>query len=162
MRRVEKLIIVMAALVLVLALCADRAHAEEPFEFGPQAGWQLMGGAALTGGFGSAGGGFVPGVELSINRLNERVWFGLYADAGWDVGQDAAIVTAGPQLGWAFVGLDGGLASRFGEERDLGGAARLLLTFGVFSIHGRYIYLPDAAEHLGQVGITFKLPLWAS
>jgi hypothetical protein len=165
MRVVDGLIMGAATLALVLAMCSGEAHAadgEAAFDFGPEPGWQLMAGPSLVGGFGSAGGGFVPGLELSLNRLNEGVWAGGYVDAGWDLGQDAALVTGGPQLGWAFVGLDGGLAARFGEERELGGAGRLLITFGFLSLHGRYIYLPGAGEHLGQVGVTFKLPLWAS
>lgn len=161
MRRIERWIVIAALMAMGLALCVEAQADEPPFAFGPQAGWQVMAGLGLSGGFGSAGGGFVPGAELSVNRLNERVWAGLYGDIGWDFGQDAALVTAGPQLGWAFVGMDGGVAARL-SDGELGGAGRLLLSFGFFGLYARYIYFPDSAEHLGQTGILLKLPMWAS
>jgi CTP:molybdopterin cytidylyltransferase MocA len=139
-------------------------QAEAPFSFGPQAGWSVMTGLETGGGFGSAGGGFLLGGEVSVTRLMRQTWFGLYGDAVWDFGQGAALITAGPQLGFAFVGLDGGVAWRPGEQSALGGAGRLVLTAGFFSIYLRYMYVQSGvgAEHLGQAGVMFKLPAWSS
>ena len=143
----------------------DAPGEDAPYDFGPRAGWHLMFGPSLGGSFGSDGGGFWLGGELALSRLQTGSWWGLYADGAWDFGHDAALITAGPQLGWLMLGLDGGVAARFAGDPDgaqLGGAARALVTFGFFALHGRYLYFPSAGEHIGQVGITLKLPVWAS
>ncbi|MFP4598663.1 MAG: hypothetical protein ACLFVJ_10455 [Persicimonas sp.] len=139
------------------------ASADEPaFEFGPVPGWQVLGGVNGGGSFGSPGGGGFAGAELSVSRLMSGWWTGAYVDGVYDFGHSAATVTAGPEVGYGVLGLDGGAAARFAADGpDWGPQARLLVTAGVFSVFGRYTYLTDSDAHIGQAGVLFKLPLWA-
>lgn len=140
----------------------DVSKQDAPFEFGPKPGWQVLFGPTGGGSFGSPGGGGFAGAELSVSRLNAGTWFGAYVDGIYDFGQSAALVTAGPQLGYTLLGLDGGVAARFGDGGpEWGPQARLMISAGFFSLYGRYAYLLDTDEHLGQAGVMFKLPLWA-
>ncbi|MGM0555947.1 MAG: hypothetical protein ACQEVA_06195 [Myxococcota bacterium] len=137
------------------------------FTFGSEPGWQMLGGITAGGAFGSLGGGGFAGLELSISRLQRRVWWGGYLDATYDFAQRGAMATVGPQIGYGLVGLDGGLAGRVdtGESpgrTDFGPQARLVITTGFLGIYGRYVYLLDGRDHLGQAGILLKLPLWAN
>jgi hypothetical protein len=172
---------ILAAFVLaafVLASGASTASAQEtaepdepavtaePFSFGSEPGWHLLGGLSAGGGFGTLGGGVFTGLELSVSRLMRRFWWGGYLDATYDFVQQGALATAGPQIGYAAFGLDGGIATRIdtGDNAgrfDYGPQARLLVTAGLLGIYGRYVYLVDHDEHIGQAGILLKLPLWA-
>ena len=156
-----KFIIVMFTILTLLVPAT--ASAEEPiFSFGSKERWQSLFGPTTGGSFGSSGGGGYVGAELSINRIREGIWWGLYGDGTYDFGQDSALLTAGPSVGWNFVGVDGGLALREGDQTDLGLQARLLVTIGFFGLYGRYIALPEPGEQIGQVGLYFKIPIWAS
>jgi hypothetical protein len=137
-------------------------HADPPFVFGPQPGWQVL--AGPTGGvsFGSPGAGGFVGAELSLSRLEAGWWLGGYVDGTYDFGQSAALITAGPEFGYAVFGIDGGLAARIGDDGvKLGPQGRLMISVGFFTLFGRYSYLVEPDEHLGQAGVIFKLPLWA-
>ncbi len=146
-----------------LLLLATPAYATEPpYTFGSEAGWSVMLGATGGGSFGTGGGGFAGG-ELSLVRLSHGWWTGVFADAAYDFGPDETLVTAGPELGFTALGIDGGGALRLRDgETELGGQGRLLLSFALFSLYGRYGYFPDSETHLGQVGVLLKLPVWAS
>ncbi|MFN3197144.1 MAG: hypothetical protein ACE366_01830 [Bradymonadia bacterium] len=154
-------------LVTLLLTTAPRpAQADEvPFSFGPEAGWQLLGGLTTGVGFGDPDlGGYVGG-ELSLNRLNESLWFGLYGDALYDFGPDSTMLTVGPQLGYSVLGIDGGLAARHGDgEWLLGPQGRVLLSLGFFSLYGRLALFDDDGDDIQvwQVGMLLKMPLWAS
>lgn len=134
----------------------------QPFRVGGQPAWFLLGG--VSSGYTAVGdrGGFVGG-ELSLARLLSGRTIGLYADAYYDFGADGTYVSAGPELGWKFVALDGGVAARFDggmDGTDLGGTARLCLTAGVFSLCGRYSrFSADSARDVVQLGALLKLPL---
>src|SRR5262249_50760826 len=98
--------------VLALALAAPRAARADdpPFTIGSRPAWYLMGG--VTGGdtvVSEGGGGFVGG-ELSLVRLRDGVWTGLYGDGYYDFGIDGTYVTAGGELGYRWFGFDGGAA----------------------------------------------------
>jgi hypothetical protein len=157
-------------LILAILLLATPALADDPppqpIEIGTQAGWQLLGGltsGVSFDGFGASRvdtGGYLGG-ELSLNRLHHRTWMGLYGDAFYEFGQSATYLTAGPQLGYALIGVDGGLAFRTGDnDPTFGYTARLLLAAAFVDLYGR-VFLFDGEDHW-QVGLMLKMPLWAS
>lgn len=157
----------LVALALAFAVvlgAAPRAHADDddpPFTIGSRPAWYGLGGVTAGGTVALADrGGFVGG-ELSLVRLREGRWLGLYADAFHDWGTDATYVTAGPELGWRFVGVDGGVALRRRDgDLEPGASVRLLVSAGVLGAYVRYARF-DATddEHVLQVGAMFKLPL---
>lgn len=151
------------ACALALLLLAGPGFARDaPYSFGSEAGWSVMAGATGGGSFGTGGGGFAGG-ELSLARLSGGWWTGVFADAVYDFGPDETLFTAGPELGFTALGIDGGPALRLRDgETDLGASGRLLLSFALLSLYGRYGYFPDSETHLGQVGVLLKLPVWAS
>lgn len=151
-----------AAIFVALSIPSFASAQDSVFTFGSKTRWQSLFGPTTGGSFGSEGGGGYVGAELSINRIREGIWWGLYADGAYDFGQESALLTAGPSVGWNFLGVDGGVALREGEETDVGLQARVLLTIGFFGLYGRYIDLPNADEEIGQVGLYFKIPIWAS
>jgi hypothetical protein len=152
--------------LLVLLLLAGPALAQEeppPFAFGSQPGWTLNVGGNCGGSFGTPGGGGFAGAELSLNRLLQGAWMGLYGDAVYDFGWTVGLLSAGPQIGYGIVGVDAGGALLVGRHgTQTGAAGRVLLSAGVVAFFGRYAYLFDSEAHLGQVGILVKLPVWAS
>jgi hypothetical protein len=159
------------ALALPLTVAGTRdARADGPgFSIGSRPVWYVTAGG--TGGgtvAGTARSGFVGG-EVSLVRLREARFLGLYADAFYDFGVDGTYLTIGPELGWIRrsptfpigFGVDGGAAFRFADERAVGATGRVFVDFtGTFAIYARYAYL-DAAEddHLVQLGVTLKFPL---
>jgi hypothetical protein len=158
----NRIVTIMAMLAIWLTAGPVFAQDDTAFEFGPQPSWSLLFGPSGGGSFGTPGGGGYVGGELSLSRLNERRWWGFYADGVYDFGHRDAIFTAGPEFGAGFFGVDGGVALRTGSTDDIGGTARLLVTAGFFALYGRYFFFPEAEEHVGQIGVLFKIPLWAS
>lgn len=157
-----------AALLLCLAIPAS-ARAEEPAEayrFGNASRGFVLGGLTGGGSFGSAGGGGYVGGEVSAVWLKELLWGGLYIDGVYDFGLGAGTLSAGPEVGYGPIGIDGGVGLRLGLEDspEVGYQGRLLITAGVFGIYGRYGYWPGStqAEHVGQVGILLKFPFWSA
>jgi hypothetical protein len=137
-------------------------QATPPFAFGPQPSWQVLFGPTGGASFGSPGAGGFVGAELSFSRLKAGWWLGGYVDGAYDFGQSAAMVTAGPEFGYAFFGVDGGLAAHFDDGgTSLGPQGRLMFSAGLFTLFGRYTYLVEPEEHIGQAGVIFKLPIWA-
>ncbi len=161
-----KMCVIGAAALLASLAAPSSASAQDDFSFGNETQSYVLAGLTTGGSFGSLGGGYYLGGEVSAAWLFEGVWGGLYADAAYDFGQGATTVSLGPELGWWVLGLDGGLAARFGRAPDaeLGFHARGMIALGLFSIYGRYGGWPGtgAVEHVGQVGVTFKLPVWTS
>lgn len=153
-----------AAATLALAPATAAADdGDKPFAFGGLPGWTLLGGLSGGGSFGSGGGGGFLGGELSLNRLQEGAWAGLYVDGLYDFGRSESLLSAGPQFGMAVLGVDlgGALRTRDGEN-DVGVVGRLMVSLGLFSLYGRYGYFIDSEDHLGQIGLLLKWPLWAS
>lgn len=151
----------LAALALVAAW-SSAAHADpRAFRIGARPVWFVMGG--VTGGGTVATddkGGFVGG-ELSVSRLRQGSYLGVYADAYRDFGIDGTYATAGLELGRRFFGFDAGGALRFaGEGAEPGATARIYATVSVFSVFVRYAYFGgDENDHVVQVGATLKIPL---
>lgn len=139
-----------------------------PFAFGPVPGHSLL--AGLHGGLSLAGtdhpvtdpGGYL-GAEISVNRLLEGTWIGGFADASYDFARQELLLALGPQIGHLALGLDAGPALRLRDDAyDLGAHARVLVTTALIALYGRYAYFADGDPHLFQIGLMFKLPLWAS
>lgn len=147
----------------LLALAAPDASAEEPvYSFGPQTGWQATLGPTLGSTVGSDDNGFFVGGEVSLTRIREGIWWGLYSDATHTFADGSALVTAGPTLGWGLIGLDAGFAVRNLDGLEEGVTVRGLLTFGLLGAYGRWVHLPGPDDSFGQLGVYLKLPFWAS
>ena len=134
------------------------------FTLGQQPAWYLLAGLT-TGGTAVARdrGGYLGG-EASIVRLSRGPSFsGFYADAYHDLGAGRTYVTSGIEGGAKYLGIDGGLATRFGGDRpEWGATARIFASIGLVSVYGRYAYFADALgrddEHVVQVGVLVKFP----
>jgi hypothetical protein len=170
------LVVLVASLAssLAAALGAGTADADPdpPFSIGGRPAWFLLGG--VSGGAnlaieGEEGGGFAGG-ELSLVRLREGRFFGLYVDGAYDFGAGATTLSAGPELGFHLrsdrplpisFAVDAGPALRVDGEASPGAAARLSATlFGLLSIYGRTIYVDaDEGELAFQAGVLLKFPL---
>jgi hypothetical protein len=151
-------------IALTLPLASSRAAlADEPFTIGSRPAWFLLGG--VTGG-GTVGlddrSGYVGG-ELSLARLREGRYVGLYGDAYYDFGIDGTYATGGLEAGRGPFGIDGGVALRFANDTvDLGPTVRLSVGVGVLAVYARYARF-DSPSHddVLQVGAMVKLPLIA-
>jgi hypothetical protein len=165
LNRIVHIVCALGLLLVAAEVSAQESpteHADPPFAFGPQPSWQVLAGPTVGGSFGNSGAGGFVGAELSFSRLNAGWWLGGYVDGAYDFGQSAAMVTAGPELGYAFFGVDGGLAAYFGDDGPrLGPQGRLMVSVGFFTLFGRYTYLVEPEAHVGQAGVIFKLPVWA-
>jgi hypothetical protein len=163
-------VLIGAVVAATVATAAAPAAADDPpFHIGARPVWFVSagptaGGTVATG----ARGGFVGG-ELSISRTIEAHYLGLYVDGYRDFGVDGTYLTFGPEVGWIrrarllplSIGVDGGGAVRFADERALGATGRVfVVAAGTFAVFARYAYL-DAAEddHVVQLGVTFKFPI---
>jgi hypothetical protein len=161
----------LVAVVVVLAPAPAWADDDAAaFTIGSRPVWFVTAGA--TGGGtvkGDAGGAGFVGGEVSLVRLRDARFTGLYADAYYDFGADGTYVTAGPEVGWIrrsrtfpiSLGLDGGGAARFADDTAWGGTARVFVSFvGSLSVYARYAYLDaDEPDHVVQLGVTFKFAL---
>lgn len=159
---------VVAALATT-AMASTAAADDPPFHIGAKPVWFITAGATAGGTVATdTRGGFVGG-EISLSRTIEAHYMGLYVDAYRDFGIDGTYLTFGPEVGWIrrarflplSVGIDGGAAVRFADERAMGATGRLFfVAAGSFAVFARYAYL-DAAEddHVVQIGLTFKFPL---
>ncbi len=161
----------LASLALAaLGVAPAVAAAERPaFSIGAQPAWFVTAGVTAGGTVATGARGGFAGGDVSLVRLREARFLGLYVDAYYDFGVDGTYLTAGPEAGWIrrsrsfpiALGIDGGGAVRRTDEWSFGATGRVFVTFlGLLSIYGRYAYL-DAAEddHVVQVGLTFKMPL---
>jgi hypothetical protein len=157
------------AALMVLGAPAAAAADRRGFSIGSDPAWFVLGGGT-GGGTVATGdrGGFVGG-ELSVVRVREARFLGLYVDGYYDFGVDGTYVTAGPELGWIRrsptfpigFGIDGGGALRNTGDTAYGATGRVFVTFfGTLSLYGRYVYLDaEEDEHVVQIGMTFKFPL---
>lgn len=157
----------LVALALALVAAPGLALADDepakPYSIGSRPAYFILAGTTAGGTVGvDDKGGFVGG-ELSLVRLHEGAFVGLYADGFYDFGADAPVVTAGPELGYALFSLDGGFSyRRLDGDNQYGVSARITLGIGMFGLFGRYTYFDDTAdnEHVIQVGALLKLPLY--
>jgi hypothetical protein len=147
---------------------AESQHADDTrgpaFTLGAQPAWYLLAGVTTGGTLVAHDRGGYVGGEASIVRLGRSSrFFGFYADGYQDVGAGRTYVTSGVEGGYKFVGVDAGLASRFGADRpEWGATGRLFVGIGVVSLYGRYAYFADSLgqsdEHVVQIGVLVKMP----
>ncbi len=133
----------------------------QPFSIGAAPAWFLLGGlsAGATVADVDSRGGYVGG-ELSLVRLLSGRTIGAYADAYYDFGADGTYASAGVELGWKVLAIDGGVATRLADENALGGTVRLCATVGLFALCGRYSrFDADDDRNVVQLGALLKLPL---
>jgi hypothetical protein len=143
---------------------------KSPFTIGTKPVWYLMSGVTTGGTIAAHDRGGYVGGEASIVRLsNAGRFFGFYGDGYYDFGIERSYATTGVELGYKFLGIDGGGASRIGSGRvEWGATGRLFLTVGVISIYGRYAIFPDPIiqgnEHIVQIGALVKIPfaIWGA
>ncbi len=154
------------ALVPGLVLLALAAAAPARADAGPKLGRGLYLPAGLS--LGAAlrpdlPNGFTLGAEVSAVWLetDRFVWLGLYADAVYDFGLEAARFSVGPELGWSVFGLDGGLlVQRAGDVTHTGFTVRPLVTLGFVAAYLRWGHLPSApAPNFAELGLLMKWPL---
>jgi hypothetical protein len=162
-----------SSIAFALALLVPApAAAERGFSIGAKPAWFVTGGA--TGGgtvVADDRGGFAGG-ELSVVRVRENRFAGLYGDALYDFGGGATYLTFGPELGLVrrsrampiAVGVDGGAALRIDGDTAWGAAGRVFVGFaGAVALYARYVYLDsdegDGGDGVVQVGMTVKFPL---
>jgi hypothetical protein len=159
--RVVRGVIALAMLAAAVAPRRARADDDPPFTIGTRPAWLVMGGLTAGGTveFHDRG-GFVGG-ELSVARLHEGDYVGVYGDAYRDFGMDGTYVTGGLELGRRFLGIDGGAVVRFADGgRQLGVTGRVFVSVGLLSIFVRYAHVDaDGDPDVVQVGATLKFPL---
>lgn len=156
-----------AALVAGTARVAA-AEPDPPFVIGGSPAWFVMGGAEGGASLSDGRGGFAGG-ELSLVRLDEGRFAGVYGGALRDFGAGTTLMSVGPELGLHVrrartlplsLAVDGGPAVELGDQTRWGGIARLSLTvFGTVSLYARGGVLDG--EPLAQVGLALKFPLFS-
>ncbi|MEO8706549.1 MAG: hypothetical protein ABI867_41370 [Kofleriaceae bacterium] len=152
----------LAAVIVLLA--ANTAHADDKaFSIGSSPAWFVLGGVTTGGTVALADRGAFVGGEVSVVRLRQSNFIGLYADGYYDWGADGTYVTGGLELGHKFVGIDGGVALRMADgETEVGATGRLTVGIGMVGLYVRYAYFDSAADdHVLQVGLALKFPLVA-
>jgi hypothetical protein len=152
----------LALAVLAAGLAARPSHADA-IGFGPPQGWFVPVGVNVGLALLSQGAkGALLGVEGSVVHLDRSVvWWGGYADALFETNQVTGRFSIGPEVGWAFVGVDGGVVGFLHDARfDPGLAIRPMLTFGFVSLYfrGEKLFLPGQQVDDGQVGLLVKWP----
>jgi hypothetical protein len=148
---------------VVLALASSPGFADDdppPFTIGESyPAYFILGGVST--GYTVAGdrGAFVGG-ELSLVRLVDAHYLGLYADGMYDWGFHGAFTSGGVELGYKLIGLDGGIAMRSLDGTDVGFTGRFYVGAGVFALYFRYSHFDSMTDrNLYQVGALVKFPL---
>jgi hypothetical protein len=152
--------------LFVLSLAARPAAAEDPpFTIGSTPSWLLLGGVTTGGTLALADKGAFVGGEVSLARVRDASFFGVYADGYYDWGAHGTYATAGLELGHKFLGIDGGVALRFaGGDQQVGATGRIVVGLGVIGVYARYAHFWDAqmtSDNVIQIGLVLKLPLWS-
>jgi len=150
---------------VVLAMVAGSARADDDpaFTIGSKPAWLLLGGVTTGGTIALADKGALVGGELSLARLRDTNFVGVYADGYYDWGVHGTYVTGGLELGHKFVGLDGGVALRLADgDQQLGVTGRITVGLGVAGVYARYAHFWDVMtdDNVVQIGLVLKLPLW--
>jgi hypothetical protein len=105
--------------------------------------------------------GFTVGAEASLAcwgcvDLTDLSWLGVYVDGVRDFGTDSFRFSAGPELGFGILGVDGGvMISTDADDTRAGWTVRGLLTFGIIAAYGRYIDVRDEPVS-GEFGLLLK------
>lgn len=134
--------------------------------------WYAPVGASLGAAFHPEGStGIALGAEASLVALEvvEQKWFSLprfwrggYLDVVYDRQAGRGRVSAGPEIGYACVGLDAGLVTQLGGAgTHVGFAIRPILTFGWIAAYLRVGFVPGDAtvSRFTELGLLFKWPI---
>lgn len=165
MRLPSKFIVLILGVAALFAVpgsaAAEQSNSKESaIVVGYKPSWYVMGGATGGAVFRNKGPSGFAGLEASVVRSHQGYWIGMYTDGVYDFGLRGPILSIGPELGYGFVGLDGGLGLRWNADGPVPGVTgRFSLTAGIFGLYGRYLYWPDLESHAVQVGASFKFPL---
>jgi hypothetical protein len=116
---------------------------------------------------GSVIGAEVSAVVATVDRVasipfDVGAWKGGYADVLWDTGSDRVRMSLGPEIGWAFFGLDGGpLLQIGGGAVHPGFATRVLVTLGFVSTYVRMggVAGDHSAQPFTEFGALLKYPI---
>jgi len=85
-------------------------------------------------------------------------WLGGYVDGEYDFATRTGRITLGPELGWDFLGLDGGLAvERAPGKTNVGYALRGVITLGFVQGFERVEVFGDGSAQL-EAGVLVKRP----
>jgi hypothetical protein len=105
--------------------------------------------------------GFAGGLELSIVHNDEFDWKGAYVDLVRDFANEHTRLSIGPEIGAAFVGIDGGyLLDTGGDRARHGFCLRPMFSLGFVMAYGRIEQLIGSEhETLGEIGILIKFPV---
>jgi len=157
--------ILAAAAIALGVLVAPPAQAgDEPaFTIGSQPAWLVLGGVTTGGTIALADKGALVGGELSVARLRDGNFLGLYADGYYDWGANATYATGGLELGRKLLGLDGGVALRLTDgDTQIGATGRVTVGIGVVGVYARYAHFWDVMndDNVIQIGLVLKLPVW--
>jgi hypothetical protein len=104
------------------------------------------------------------GLEASavLFPVGHSNWNGVYVDVLQDFGNDSVRTSLGLEVGFGFLGLDGGALLEFSEHGTyLGYAVRPMLSFGVIHVYGRWGFLPSKPEDdsFREIGVLLKYPI---
>ena len=87
--------------------------------------------------------GYFVGGEVSLALLREGNHVGFYTDGYYDWGANGAYFTGGLEAGHKFLGVDGGIATRFADGgHNIGFTGRLSVGLGILSLYGRFMHFP--------------------
>jgi hypothetical protein len=150
-------------IVVILGVAAPRRAAADdaPFTIGSRPVWFVLGGITTGGTIALADRGALVGGEVSLARLRDGAFMGVYADGYYDWGAGGTYITGGPELGYKLLSIDGGPALRMANgDTTLGVAGRISVGIGMVSLYGRYAYFDTTTDaHVIQVGLMLKLPI---
>lgn len=154
-------LILLVAVTAIAAAPRVAAADDQAFSIGSKPVWFVLAGLTTGGTIALADRGALVGGELSVVRLRDGKFVGLYADGYYDWGAGGTYITAGPELGYQLLAIDGGAALRMaGGETELGVTGRLSVGIGMVSVYGRYAYFDTMVDdHVIQIGLLLKLPL---
>ena len=154
-------IAVIAALAAVPA--SARADTDAAFSIGSRPAWLLLGGVTSGGTVALARRGELVGGTLSLARLREGSFVGVFADGYYDWGVHGPYAIGGLEAGHKLVGVDGGIALRFADrDSQVGATGRITVGLGVVGVYARYAHFWDVMrdDNVIQVGLELKLPIW--
>ena len=149
------------AAVAVLLVAAGHARADAGPKIADKALY-LPVGLSVGGAFHHENKGLTLGAEASLAHWREGWWMGLYSDILHDFGNERTRLSIGPEFGYGFFGIDGGLLTQLGDDKLYTGyQVRGLLTMSVIALYGRGGYLPSHPTEQGfaEFGVLFKIPI---
>jgi hypothetical protein len=152
--------------VLSVGSAAQAGEGDPPFTIGSRPAWYLMGGVTTGGTIVTHDRGWYVGGEVSVVRLREGKFIGLYGDGYYEFGINRTYATSGIELGYKFLGIDGGGAARIGGRHiEWGPTGRLFVSLGILTLYARYAYFYETLradnDHVIQIGGLLKFPFAA-